>query len=332
MNQKISVIVPIYKVEQYLHQCIDSILLQTYSNLEIILVDDGSPDNCGKICDEYADRDKRIEVIHKQNGGLSDARNAGIDCSVGDYLAFIDSDDWIENDMLEILLKNMITYNADVSTCGCFKSYVNNLNIPSVSFIETVCFNKEQAISDAFTISKGTLFPCNKLYKKYIFNDLRFPKGKIYEGSATIIDIYSKANNIVVSTTPKYYYRQRKSSIVNEKFNPTFMHLIEASQRNFEIIETQYPNIVDIGKSQLLTRKIRLLSKIVFCENFWEIPEYKPTLLETQKNFLYIMKSKHINKNTKIKMIALRANVMLFKFLYIAIHLIENSKGKVKFE
>ena len=118
MSEKISVIVPIYKTEQFLSKCIDSIINQTYKNLEIILVDDGSPDNCPKICDEYAKRDNRIKVIHKENGGLSSARNAGIEIATGDFSAFVDSDDWIDSDMYESLVKLSDEYNADIAECG----------------------------------------------------------------------------------------------------------------------------------------------------------------------------------------------------------------------
>ena len=121
----ISLIVPIYNVELYLSQCVESILIQTYTNLEVILVDDGSTDNCGKICDDYRNIDSRIIVIHKQNGGLSDARNTGIEIATGNYLCFIDSDDWIEPDMIEFLYNNLVNYDADLYMCDYFISYVN---------------------------------------------------------------------------------------------------------------------------------------------------------------------------------------------------------------
>ncbi len=128
LGEKISVIVPIYKVEEYLHRCIDSIINQTYTNLEIILVDDGSPDNCPMICDEYAKKDSRIRVIHKKNGGLSDARNAGLEIATGEYIGFVDSDDWIHKDMYHILYKNIIEKDADIAECSIKKerNYLNS--------------------------------------------------------------------------------------------------------------------------------------------------------------------------------------------------------------
>lgn len=123
---KISIIVPIYKVEIYLRKCVDSIVNQTYKNIEILLIDDGSPDNCGIICDEYAKKDERIKVIHKKNGGLSDARNYGIEASSGDYIMFVDSDDYISKDMCEILLKKALENNADIVSCNFKEIYIDN--------------------------------------------------------------------------------------------------------------------------------------------------------------------------------------------------------------
>ncbi|MBR1540013.1 MAG: glycosyltransferase [Clostridia bacterium] len=117
-EELISIIVPVYKVEKYLDKCINSIVSQTYKNLEVILVDDGSPDSCGKMCDEWTQKDTRIKVIHKENGGLSDARNFGLDCAKGKYIQFVDSDDYIEKDMIEFLYKNLKENNADISICS----------------------------------------------------------------------------------------------------------------------------------------------------------------------------------------------------------------------
>ena len=126
-NPKISVIVPVYKVEKYLDRCVESIVNQTYKNLEIILVDDGSPDNCPAICDAWANKDERIKVIHKENGGVSSARNRGIDAATGDYIGFVDSDDWIEPDMYELLADNAKKYDADISRCGYFVDWPDHI-------------------------------------------------------------------------------------------------------------------------------------------------------------------------------------------------------------
>ena len=122
-NPLISVIVPVYKVEKYLHRCVDSILVQTYTNLEIILVDDGSPDRCGAICDEYAAKDSRIRVIHQENGGLSAARNAGLDVCSGEYIAFVDSDDWLDPEMYAVMMAQVREYGCDVVMCDCVKEF-----------------------------------------------------------------------------------------------------------------------------------------------------------------------------------------------------------------
>ena len=126
MSDKISIIVPIYNVKKYIQQCVESLINQTYKNLEIILIDDGSTDGCGELCDEFGKKDQRIHVIHKQNGGLSDARNKGIDVASGDYIGFVDSDDWISHNMYEKMLSSLKSVNADIAVCGWVEEFLNN--------------------------------------------------------------------------------------------------------------------------------------------------------------------------------------------------------------
>lgn len=212
----ISIIIPIYKVEPYLRRCLDSIVNQTYTNLEIILVDDGSPDACPQICDEYAAKDKRIVVIHKQNGGLSDARNAGLDICKGEYISFVDSDDWVDEKYIEELIKITIKENADIAI-------VENIRttqiIPKQSpehLIKTYAnhealihlFTQEHL---AFTVSWG------KLYKRDLFTALRFPIGKYHEDEFTTYLLFYNSSKIAYTSEPLYYYYQRTDSIVSTR-------------------------------------------------------------------------------------------------------------------
>lgn len=218
-NDKISVIVPVYKVEQYLERCVKSIQNQTYKNLEIILVDDGSPDSCGEICDRFAKEDKRIHVIHKPNGGLSDARNAGIEVSTGKYVAFVDSDDWLDADMLEILYQACVQYDADIAEC----SYRNLYSDCVVE--ETECTAKIVE-GDAVFALEGMLDwkyfkpnAWNKLYKRHVIGDVRYPKGKIHEDEFTTYKFFYNARKLVYVDISKYNYdRRRTDSITGEKF------------------------------------------------------------------------------------------------------------------
>jgi glycosyltransferase involved in cell wall biosynthesis len=224
----ISIIVPIYNVEQYLHKCIDSILSQTFKDFELILVDDGSPDNCGEICDEYAAKDKRVKVIHKANGGLSDARNAGLNIVKGDYIGFVDSDDWIESNMYEVLLKLCINNKADVSTC--LVNFQNNRNEIEVNKSNVSIFDSKTAIYLLYEGKLNGFSTWNKLYKKEIFNDLKFPKGRIYEDAAIMYRVFDVANYIAYINYPLYNYNYREGSITKSNF----------SEKRFDVVHNYY--------------------------------------------------------------------------------------------
>lgn len=225
-NDLISIIIPVYKVEKYLEKCIESVLKQTYTNLQIILVDDGSPDNCGKICDEYAKKDSRIEVIHKSNGGLSDARNVGISKAKGRYIGFVDSDDYIKEDMYEILLNLIKKYDADVSICNLYDVIDGNECIR----------NKENGIREysRLDILKEVLldkniqsYAWNKLYEKELFDEIKYPIRKKYEDIGTTFYVFEKCNKIVVTSEPEYYYLKRSDSLVNNVTESTVLDYTE---------------------------------------------------------------------------------------------------------
>ena len=215
--QKLSVIVPVYKVEPYIHKCVDSILEQTYTNLEVILVDDGSPDNCGKICDEYAAKDKRVKVIHKKNGGLSDARNAGIDISTGDIIGFIDSDDYIEARMYQEMIDYMEHNNLDI-VCADTNQVKGNKIKFKPRYKKNYVWNKQEALSE---ILNGNLDNAawNKIYKREIIGNTRFQQGRVYEDVATIYKFIYNADKVGYLSKPYYYYVKRKGSIVTSGFN-----------------------------------------------------------------------------------------------------------------
>jgi len=220
-DKLISIIVPIYKVEKYLKKCIESILKQTYKNIEIILVDDGSPDNCGKICDYYKQMDKRIKVIHKNNGGLSEARNYGIREARGDYLLFVDSDDFIAENICEILINNINKYSADMAICNFYYVFENKKAIKNEmsSKKDVQVLEKENIIREYFlNYSVDLNVAWNKLYKKDIFkgkNAILFPVGKLHEDTYIMYKIYYNLNKLVRINKPLYYYRQRNDSIIS---------------------------------------------------------------------------------------------------------------------
>lgn len=215
---KISVIVPVYNVEKYLNRCVDSILNQTFEDFELILVDDGSPDNCSNICDEYAQKDNRVKVIHKKNGGLSDARNAGIDCAIGEWLSFIDSDDWVENNFLETLYSSAEKYQAEIVIVNFHKVFDDRCE-RRISVNELCCTGTE---SLEYLYGQHSIYmniACNKLYKKSLFNEVKFPVGKLHEDGFTTYKLLNMCKKIYMSNCDLYCYYQRNDSIMNKKFS-----------------------------------------------------------------------------------------------------------------
>ena len=217
MGNDISIIVPIYKVEKQLKKCINSILNQTFSNFELILVDDGSPDNCGKICDEYEKKDNRIKVIHKENGGLSDARNSGLDIAKGKYIAFVDSDDIIHPRMYEILFQCINKSDSDIVQCK-FKKFKNldevkdELDNYNETFEE---YDNKTAIMDMMDNNNINVNSWNKLYKSKLFETLRFPKGKIHEDEFLTYKLLYSSKKIAYVDQELYYYYQNDNGIMN---------------------------------------------------------------------------------------------------------------------
>lgn len=256
MNEELlSIIVPIYKVEKYIHQCIDSIINQTYKNIEIILVDDGSPDSCGSICEEYAKKDVRVKVIHKRNGGLSDARNEGLKIAKGKYIGFVDSDDYIKEDMYEYLYNLIIENQAEISTCGFFLKYENEEKIVESKNnpkSKILCNNKE-GIRRLLVQNKVQNYAWNKLYKKSLFDDIEYPKGKKMEDLGTTYKLFSKAKKVVLGEEFKYIYRQRIDSITGTLDTKFLIDNFELAKERYDFINKKFPDLIENNLSIIET-------------------------------------------------------------------------------
>ena len=221
---QISVIVPVYKVEKYIRKCIDSILSQSFKDFELWLVDDGSPDNCGTICDDYAQQDVRVKVIHKKNGGLSDARNAALDVMNGKYVFFVDSDDWVSEDALESMYSALERTGAKVATGNILSVHedgvVKQLYVPT----------QEEKILLREEILTTLLQPCacNRLYDVELFRTLRYPVGRLYEDAFIYHKILAQIDRMVLVGRNTYYYRIRSGSIMNSEYNIRFTDIVDA--------------------------------------------------------------------------------------------------------
>lgn len=246
----ISVIVPVYNVEPYLRECVDSILAQTYRDFELILVDDGSPDNCGAICDEYAEKDDRIRVIHQQNGGLSAARNAGLDVAMGEYVTFVDSDDQVSPVYLECLFTLLENNEAEVATCrALFCRSMPGLIDDTLSLGNCEVIIGKEACQQPY-LQGGILdvTAWGKLYARHLWDDIRFPVGKIHEDQAVVPILLYKAEKVAVSQKKLYFYRIVENSIMHKPFSIKRYDDIDAVDNCIEFFTSQNePEIVALA-------------------------------------------------------------------------------------
>lgn len=263
----VSIIIPIYNVEKYLEECVESVLYQTYQDLEIILVDDGSPDGCGAICEEYAQKDKRVKVIHKENGGLSDARNAGLDVCRGDYIVFVDSDDCIHPQMIERLYNLRMKYQTDMAICS-FQDIEEN-EMPLYAEYDAqgkeYCFEKENIMNQLQSRNLLTVVAWNKIYKARLFENIRYPKGYIHEDEFIIHKLLHLCTRTVYTEEKLYYYRKRGDSIMGNISPKKIQDIYLAYEDRISFLEEKkYGRIITDTKLQLMhqiTKYYKLIKK-----------------------------------------------------------------------
>jgi len=247
----ISVIVPVYKVEPYLDRCVESIVNQTYENLEIILVDDGSPDNCPAMCDAWAEEDARIRVIHKENGGLSDARNAGMAVASGELMGFIDSDDWIHPDMYRKLYENMAQNGSDISACGVEMVWEDGTPSRMLTAPGCCVMDTEEALLACIEETSLKQPIWYKLYKTALIRDLPFPVGKCHEDVFWTYQAVGRAKKVSVFDTPLYYYLQRSGSIMGQGYSLKRLDGLEAKVQRLTFITERFPALLDAAALSL---------------------------------------------------------------------------------
>lgn len=317
MKELVSIIVPIYNVEEYLAKCVDSILAQTYKNIEIILVNDGSPDNCLNICLAYAKNDSRVTVINKKNGGLSDARNAGIAKATGKYLVFIDSDDYIENNMIEELYNNITKNQADISICN-FYITIDNIDTKNKCILNKVINsdgrNVYEMIYSKYAIQ--TIVSWNKMYKKELFDKCKYPVGLIHEDQYIICDILNQCKRVSYITDKfLYHYVQRKNSIM-KTFNMKRFDIVKGLNERILFFEK-----INEGKLVARTKleKVQSLHYILSeyektkndSDNDRVVENYRKEYLKTLEE----IKINDLNILSKLKYILIKKNPKLYDYL-----------------
>lgn len=247
----ISVVVPVYNVEKYLSECVESIVKQSYKNLEIILVDDGSTDNSGIICDEFSKIDNRIIVIHKENGGLSDARNVGIKNAKGQFIYLIDSDDFIANEFVIEKMNNLLTEDIDIVVAYCYeKRNEENIYCKYDKDIQGIILTPSQAIGLMYewkTHKYNLTVAHNKLYRKKLFVDIEYPLGKLHEDEFTTYKLYLKSRKIAMLNDSTYAYRIREDSIMTSDYNAKRLDIFKAYRERTEILK-------DLGYRELVKK------------------------------------------------------------------------------
>lgn len=319
----VSVIVPVYNVENYIKKCLGSILNQSYANLEIILVDDGSKDASGRVCDEYADLDSRVRVYHKENGGLSSARNLGLDHASGEYIIFIDSDDYFAEDAIELLVKYIVKYKADISVGrlkdvdGTYipdkevkKHYSKGVVLSSEELMREICLNRITGIS-----------ACGKLYKKELFENIRYPVGKLYEDVYTTPRIVMQTDRAVFIDRTIYFWVQRNSSITHKRITEKDLLLFQALDRLVESVDEKYPSLHNDAVVRLVNDTFwMIMMRLVYDEDY--LAKAKKIRKRYRKYWLLALRHRGLGLGKKIQVLVALINLRVYKVL----RLLKNKK------
>lgn len=306
----ISIIVPVYNTELYLNQCVESILKQTYKNIQLILVDDGSTDNSGKICDEYALKDKRVEVLHEENSGVSDARNKGLKYAKGEYIGFVDSDDYIKETMYQDMYNLILERNADVSICNfCDVKEDKVTQKNKDSGIQE--FTKIQILNELILDRNVQSYVWNKLYKKELFDNIKFPKGKKYEDIETVFYVLEKCNKVVLSSKAEYYYLNRKDSIVNNVNEQTILDYIDIIEKRYKYVSKEYKELMENNIYYYTKTLITAYKDAYFLKSISETLKIK--LIEYYNNVKELIKN---NESQVIKIFTNQQKMELYTLLY----------------
>lgn len=320
----ISVVVPIYKVEQYLSRCVDSIINQTYANLDIILVDDGSPDKCGVICDDYASKDSRIRVIHKENGGLSDARNAGMAIANGELITFIDSDDYVALNMIEHLLCLLNEHDADITICAYQPVSDATLSPDKLPPADSdgntvVTMTGSEALEAFFTFKHyAPVSAWAKLYKTRLFTEtgIRYPFGLINEDEYTTYKIFYHSAKVIYTDRTLYYYYLRDGSIMGVSYSEKHLDIIKAYKEQIEFVNSQNLPLTGQVQSRLISGTLQLIDSIIYQMKKNNRRQWYETLGELRtfifKETSHPIRNRFINKTERMKLLFLKAGIRVY--------------------
>lgn len=299
MESMISIIIPVYKVEQYVERCIKCIQAQTYTNWEAIFVDDGSPDKSGEICEQYAKEDSRIRVVHKKNAGVAAARNTGIISAKGEFIAFIDSDDYAHPQYLESLMNLHKRYDADLVIVGYELSYGSDIGDGKPQG-EAELMDSASAI-EKITENQQFCSPWSKLYKKKLFDKIRYPEGAIYEDLMTAFEIFQAADTIVYQNIPLYYYFQVSESITRSEFHYGKLDEATALKKQYEFIEHNFPSLAKQAKYKYLYNVYGHILCLVKAEDAYGKQKYEEFCKEFNENIAFFKQYGNLDKKQRFR-------------------------------
>lgn len=311
---KISIIVPVYNVERYLEKCIYSIINQTYTNIEIILVNDGSIDNSLKICNKYKEYDSRIIVIDKPNGGLSDARNVGINRASGDYIMFVDSDDWIDLNIVEKLYNLVCENDACIAQCDFVDVYDDSEISLKSEHKNITMMNSNEVLRNIYKENGiKNIVVWNKIYKKELFDNIRFPKGKIHEDEFITYKILDRCSKIVDTNEVMYYYRKRPGSITNSNFNIKKLDSIDAIKERVDYFDNKNYRELKLMAQNQLQFILRSFYLEVYKTDIANKQIYLNRILkDVKENYIRFIFNKYIGLKSKIIITIMILNKQLF--------------------
>lgn len=314
-SKLVSIIIPVYNIEKYVQKCIESVIEQTYKNIEILVIDDGSIDNSSTICKDMAKKDSRIKVYNKINGGLSDARNYGIKKAKGEYLFFIDGDDYIANDCIEVLLKSLIKEKSDIATTQFIRFYEKDKPISVEGHYKT--YDTSEALEMLMYQNNCTTSAWGKIYKKELFNQIKYPKGKICEDLPTTYKLFAASKRITIGTHKKYFYLQRENSIIRSKFNSKRAEALSFAREETQFIKENFPSITAAAINREFIEAITIIIAIGKTNKYQSIRDeaikiakkYRNTVLfdrkSTRKTKVYALMS-YLGPNNLLRIISLK--------------------------
>lgn len=304
----ISVVVPIYNVEEYLPLCLDRLACQTYPHIEVLMVNDGSPDNSEAICLEYAHKYSNFYYYKKANGGLSDARNFGIDKAKGEYIGFVDSDDYISTDMYSIMYQNAVKYNADIVAVGFVEVINRDYKENNFDDLREEVLGTEEAIKNLFSNSKYSNYAWNKLYKARLFEQIRYPIGKKMEDLGTTYKLFGKAQKVVYYPAKLYYYYQRPDSILHVRGRDFYEDKLALAQERYLDLKAKYPSMIENDTFYLNT----VFDCLSFIPKESEMARKAVLIIRNIPN----KNNKQLSTNRKVKFYLIKYALGLYKVIF----------------